>query len=572
MKKNAFAVGVGALLAVAASTSIAQAVFSQRVESTPSGPTGPAVASHPATNASGFNVDADGVGHIQLIPYYTVQNSNNTLLNVVNSDEYNGKAVKVRFRAARNSDDVFDFYLLLSPGDVWRSRIYRDEAGNTRLDLNGDTTCTYPLKAVVESTPFLTDRVFGATDEAKQAETREGYVEFLTAADIPPTIAYLGGGEPPQMLSMVNPLYTAIKQIKGVAPCTATSLSASFDAVLTANSYAAKGFLAPSTGLMANWAVMDVNTGSTASGNGTALVATSGSQPAFGAIVVSPQSDSELPAGTASLYSADPLFAEQNSGTPEAYTPVKAMYYDLPDLSTPYLVHQDAVTYFFTPDEQANIISNAMASAQVLNEFTTEEAGFRTDWVFSLPTRRYGVAMNYAATPSNGQKQVLYNPSSAFFDASNTGLVMDPVTNTPSVKIDLLGKYWDKEENTKASGPGAVISPGNSDTAPFISGEVNVFTFNGNAPESILGGRIAYNNLQPLSDFGGIASGWARFSLPTPKVVIDGSFNPTYKPGMNGYARGLPVIGFATMTAGNGINLTYPHRFKKASRPGFNPN
>lgn len=96
--------------------------------------------------ATQLEVNAGGMGHIQLVPYDTVQNANNTSLNIVNTGPRNGKAVKVRFRGARNSDDVFDFYVLLSPGDVWRSRVYRDEAGHTRLDLNGDTTCTLPCQ------------------------------------------------------------------------------------------------------------------------------------------------------------------------------------------------------------------------------------------------------------------------------------------------------------------------------------------------------------------------------------------------------------------------------------------
>lgn len=37
------------------------------------------------------------------------------LLNIVNTDEVNGKAVKLRYRAAANSDDVFDITIYLSP-------------------------------------------------------------------------------------------------------------------------------------------------------------------------------------------------------------------------------------------------------------------------------------------------------------------------------------------------------------------------------------------------------------------------------------------------------------------------
>lgn len=61
-----------------------------------------------AANATVLEVNAKGVGHNLLTPYFSVQNGNGTLLSIVNTDTNNGKAVKVRFRGASNSDDVFD--------------------------------------------------------------------------------------------------------------------------------------------------------------------------------------------------------------------------------------------------------------------------------------------------------------------------------------------------------------------------------------------------------------------------------------------------------------------------------
>ncbi|MDL2339412.1 MAG: cell surface protein, partial [Pseudomonadota bacterium] len=69
--------------------------------------------------ATHLAISSDGTGHILLIPYFTVQNGNATLINLVNTDKTFGKAVKVRFRGAANSDDVFDFQVFLSPGDHW---------------------------------------------------------------------------------------------------------------------------------------------------------------------------------------------------------------------------------------------------------------------------------------------------------------------------------------------------------------------------------------------------------------------------------------------------------------------
>ncbi|MBP7530325.1 MAG: cell surface protein, partial [Ottowia sp.] len=64
-----------------------------------------------------------GTGHQLFTPYYTAQGNMATLINIVNTDAVNGKAVKVRFRGASNSDDVLDFTLFLSPGDVWSGMV-----------------------------------------------------------------------------------------------------------------------------------------------------------------------------------------------------------------------------------------------------------------------------------------------------------------------------------------------------------------------------------------------------------------------------------------------------------------
>src|SRR3954466_15306657 len=66
--------------------------------------------------------DPNGLGQALIYPYYTVQtaggNSYNTYLSVVNTTT-RGKALKVRFREGKNSREVLDFNLFLSPNDVW---------------------------------------------------------------------------------------------------------------------------------------------------------------------------------------------------------------------------------------------------------------------------------------------------------------------------------------------------------------------------------------------------------------------------------------------------------------------
>ena len=78
-----------------------------------------------------------------MVPYFNTQGTNATLLNITNTDTVNGKAMKVRFRGGANSDDVFDFQLYLSPGDVWTANIAAGSTGVSRM-LTSDKSCTLP--------------------------------------------------------------------------------------------------------------------------------------------------------------------------------------------------------------------------------------------------------------------------------------------------------------------------------------------------------------------------------------------------------------------------------------------
>ena len=117
------------------------------------------------TNATAETVQNGGIGHQLIIPYYNVQGGNATLFNIVNTDLVNGKAVKVRFRGASNSDDVFDFQLYLSPGDVWATTITKAADGTATLSTI-DKSCTLP--AVINGQPFVTARLPGFLTAAQK--------------------------------------------------------------------------------------------------------------------------------------------------------------------------------------------------------------------------------------------------------------------------------------------------------------------------------------------------------------------------------------------------------------------
>ena len=101
---------------------------------------GAASAQMTAASATKFEQAEGGVGHILVVPYFTTQNDNMSVFHVVNTDTVNGKALKVRFRGAANSDDILDFTVFLSPYDVWTGSVQADANGS--YFLTADNSCT----------------------------------------------------------------------------------------------------------------------------------------------------------------------------------------------------------------------------------------------------------------------------------------------------------------------------------------------------------------------------------------------------------------------------------------------
>ena len=134
------------------------------------------------TNTRGLSVSEGGTGHSLVIPYFNAQNGNMTVLHVVNTDTVHGKLAKVRFRSAANSDDILDFQVFMSPGDVWTAAVTEGADGVAALT-TADGTCTLPALAKGVPQPFVTDRLSEKAGNIAN-QTREGYVEIFNMADI----------------------------------------------------------------------------------------------------------------------------------------------------------------------------------------------------------------------------------------------------------------------------------------------------------------------------------------------------------------------------------------------------
>jgi hypothetical protein len=96
-----------------------------------------------AQTASAANLANDGVGEIAYIPYYSTLDGKQSYVRLVNNG-FDTLIVKLKIRDGVQSVDARDFYIFLSPRDVWTARVFNDGAG-LRLATT-DTSCTVPSK------------------------------------------------------------------------------------------------------------------------------------------------------------------------------------------------------------------------------------------------------------------------------------------------------------------------------------------------------------------------------------------------------------------------------------------
>ncbi|WP_046987375.1 hypothetical protein [Delftia tsuruhatensis] len=520
-----------------------------------------------ATNG-GLTLAHGGVGHALVVPYFNAQNGNATVLHLTNTDTVNGKAVKIRFRSAANSDDLLDFQIYLSPGDVWTGAVSANGTDGATL-VSADNTCTVPALTKNVAVPFGTRRLNPSLSDADKAnQTREGYVEIFNMADITSAAAWNADGVAPVDLSgnRRSPLYTAVKHVNAVAPCSVAGSAARslVDTVAVTNfteaTAAQAGLQTPTSGLMADWYILNVAQTTTFSGAATAIQATG-----RGNFVHFPQVNQEAAGVSANATTADPLFRTANvygqDGKNIATAALTMNYSDLPDMSTPYT---GGVT---DPRVQASNLTTALAATSVTNQYATDAIiSAKTDWVFSMPTRRYNVVANYAAEKtSNANYRLFTNLNTVAAEQTNNWFYPAAANDIAAgagykgngnTTVDAKGnicvladaqKFWDREETT--SGVIPEFSPGGTSFVQFC-GEVSVLAFK-DTGNSVLGASVA----RTTATSGTYENGWGVLTTTNSGLglpLIGSAFikleNPSARQGMSGT-----------------YGVTWPHRYTRVA-------
>jgi len=486
-----------------------------------------------AGTAQAVNLGEDGQGQVLIYPYYTVQQKGttayDTYITVVNSDSVRGKAIKVRFLEGKNSREVLDFNLYLSPNDVWTGAITRDASGNGLLR-TWDNSCTVPEIPVVSGTQrevaFVNYAYDGTNDDAAENDlgrTREGYVEMIQMADVVSGVLTTGGLD----------TWVASKHNSAGVPANCGAIRTAWTGGAAAD-YAVPpndGVNAPTGGL---------------GGAGMIINPLEGTDIGFPAVAL-----------------------DNFRNTPQHNDPGNV----LPNLAnaTPQIsdVFDGArlVRTNWTADIGGGTVSAAAPVSavvmrnQVQNEFAAASApvGLSTDWVVSFPTKSLHLAMS-TATVSSALRQPFSNP----------------FASTGSCETVTLTAY-NREEQTQTAG--LIFSPPPPGGVNRLCWEINVVRMNGP------GGVPASNALGSLNLGQGLnlpyTEGWVRMAFAQASQVMVSAAGASTAYPLGGAVgallnpvtyNGLPVVGFMAQTFVNTTSLAaygeaFPHRYTRLITP-----
>jgi len=460
-----------------------------------------------AANAA-VHVNSNGLGEVLIYPYYTTRAGMDTYMSVVNTTN-SSKAVKVRFTEGKNSREVLDFNLYLSPNDMWTAAVVNTTNGAKLI--TADKSCTAPA-IPAGGKEFVNFAFSGATLEGIQQSggdgetqsldrTREGYFEIIEMGTITNTA-----------------IDAAITHVGGV----------------------------PANCAVVQAATMDM-------GAGSALVV--GGQSARAA------SSTGGLAGTASLigvaagtdFGYDPvaLDAFAPSASVNIWNPPGSIFPDLTFADTTSVVFNGGSVVTSSWSSGDATVSALLMHNNIINEYVLDNHTLSgTDWVITMPTKRYNVPVhNPATTPDTTQ---LFSPFTHKFWLNGA---CEPVGLS----------YWDREEGNVSIVDFSPPAPGGGTS---LCWETTVVTFNNshvlgsanevNVPVNFENGwlRMAFNSsgitaVNGQIDGNGVTHGTAAQSLTS----VDGD---TYT--------GLPTVGFMlqdfiNQSAAPGIMATYGGNF-----------
>jgi hypothetical protein len=471
-----------------------------------------------AAPAGAVMLSPHGLGQVLFYPYYTVNDGQDTLLSLTNTDVVNAKVAKVRVKEGVNGRAVADFDVFLSPGDTWTGVVTQVGPADGGVIRTSDTSCTMPeIPAgglVLTSAGYDGSMAGVPADDGPHGieRTREGYIEVIASADFTPGTATFADVTPSAPFDPGT----------GVPPNCAGLAAAQIEADAST----------PSPALFGSGAIINVGEG-IYYGYAADALADFTSTPLYGTDG-SPQLDQANTANTDGVRANVAVDIGALSNVPASGSGMIAADYD---------VGIDAV-------------SAVLMRSNLSNEWLADPSlGALTDWVLTFPTKSWYV--DKQLYPGNAT-----NPFTEPFADGGSRVTVVPVVS------DRAGGHEPGVSCPTTPPPGCYPVP---PTAAFA---VTTFSFrNGGseAPSDVLGSTLmATTNAGPeggLTPWG--VDGWAWLDLAS---ADGGHF---LSPGIEEFSdatvslNGLPAIGFMAYDIVNAhanpgllanYGATFPHR------------
>lgn len=500
-----------------------------------------------AQNVSAVALDESGSNaQVLIFPYYNTNNGFSTGFNIRNTkDEY--KAVKIRFRESKLSNDVLDFNVYLSPYDRVSYSVSVNGKDQASLSTT-DTTCHFP--AIPASGIAFKGNVYKNTVDA---DAREGYLEVIEMGVIPAG-SLLKDGK--------TSITAGIKHSSAGVPADCGVIKKAWDentftqgganaVVGGVNHTTVKpAVLKTPTGGLQGWSfLLDI-------GNGNAFVA-------------NPVSIRNYQTTWAQHYRSDdsatfllPSLASGNDAK-------AATYNDTGDGAV-VRTWLPATDYATTIIGQAEIklanggngptasginpypISHVLAATGFSNDFLVDStANVGTDWVVTFPMRKHGIYSTVTYNPNTDGK----TPATYLFETPQSG------------DVKMGGAFYSSEEQTSALADD--FSPVSKSPLELLPREVNILSFgkSGNSAVSKVLNSSYTKNIGV--DY---TSGWGVVAFDTTSYTADATLNGGITNAFVAAVQGVPALGFAaihgnvtTVPGGKTVTIgeTVPHVFNR---------
>ena len=444
-----------------------------------------------AAAQAGQYVNPDKTGQVLLFPFYNADNGNATNMHIVNTTSV-VKAVKIRFVEYKNSDEVLDFNLYLSPKDHFAFGVIKDPNGTGAAVITADNSCTVPQLGSPNGAFSGT-----ITENADGSKTRvQPFVNYQYAKDVDATIERTLTGHV-EVIEM------------GVVNNVGTTKTAQHKTFAT---HGATGVPVSCAGLDASWA-----SGAWAANPSEEIYAPTG-----GMYGVSYHINVE----SAAAYGFEPTAIDQwavgaNHTNPGRLFPSIAAG-GVADAALKHGLGGDQhIERTFNSGVEAT--TAILQTTSVSNDVMVNPAiGGMTDWVVSFPTKRAHV--------DKGTKAAVVPPFTGNWLGSTGTTTKKEQAACETVTIG----QWDREEAYTANENG--FSPSPEATSTSICNEVAVFAM-GAAATSAMNVETGLKNLSfPYSE------GWQQIGFGQNMTDALGVVS----------VKGLPAVGFAAYKVSNG--------------------